>query len=142
MYDGAPNQTKSLEGSPFGLSYYAPNINVMRDPRWGRNEEVPSEDPFMTGIYGQQFTKGFQEGTRDGPQYLKAGVIAKHYAAYSLETSTIPSYANRNGSEGAGFINRHAFDAIVGMQDLQETYLPAFQKVVEAGASGVMCRRA
>ena len=65
-------------------------------------------------------------------------VVAKHYAAYSLETSTIPSYANRatNTSipEGAGFINRHAFDAIVSDQDLAETYLPAFRRTVEAGA--------
>lgn len=46
---GDNGQARSLEGTPFGLSYYAPNINVMRDPRWGRNEEVPSEDPFMNG---------------------------------------------------------------------------------------------
>ena len=160
LYAAAGGQAHSLEGPPLGLTYYAPNINLARDPRWGRNEEVPSEDPLVAGEYGFAFTKGFQEGdvpsagagfeegdAPSGPaesavagrRYWKASVVAKHFAAYSLETSTIPSYANRNGSEGAGFVNRHAFDARVSEQDLQETYLPAFARVVEAGAGGVMC---
>lgn len=92
----------------------------MRDPRWGRNEEVPSEDPFMNGEYGAAFTQGFQSGDVEGrvpagadsmplfgTSYWKASVIAKHYAAYSLETSTIPSAANNKSTdEGAGFVNR------------------------------------
>ena len=176
----ATSGVHSLEGPPLGLTYYAPNINLMRDPRWGRNEEVPSEDPFFTGEYGHEFTVGFQEGVREGeregeeregvrkgeeregeeregeregvregaaaaveassgPRYWKASVVAKHFAAYSLETSTIPSYANRNGSEGAGFVTRHAFDALVSERDLVETYLPAFERTVQAGAGGIMC---
>ena len=68
-------------------------------------------------------------------------MIAKHFAAYSLETSTIPSAVNNKSTdEGAGFVNRHAFNAIVSDQDLVETYLPAFQAVVKSGASGIMCR--
>ena len=58
---GGAAPAKSLEG-PLGLSFYAPNLNLMRDPRWGRTEEVPSEDPKMNGRYGAAFVKGFQEG--------------------------------------------------------------------------------
>ena len=147
---------KSLEGLPFGLSYYTPNINIMRDPRWGRSEETPGEDPYLNGEYGYAFTKGFQEGDDDddqqgieegkerfGTSYWKANVVVKHFVAYSLETSTIPSYANHGADpsqgEGGGFINRHAFNAIVSDQDLAETYLPAFHRAVDADAGGIMC---
>ena len=103
----------------------------------------------MNGVYGEAFTKGFQEGSSDeqaepqahlGTAYWKASVIAKHYAVYSLETSTVPSAANNKSTdEGAGFINRHAFNAIVSDQDMAESYLPAFHTVVKSGASGIMC---
>ena len=130
----------------------------MRDPRWGRSEETPGEDPYLNGEYGYAFTKGFQEGDDDdddqqgrieegkerfGTSYWKANVVVKHFVAYSLETSTIPSYANHGADpsqgEGGGFINRHAFNAIVSDQDLAETYLPAFHRAVDADAGGIMC---
>ena len=93
---------------------------------------------------GYEFTKGFQEGTEAaqaefGSTYWKATVVAKHFAAYSLETSTIPSAANPAPNEGAGFVNRHMFNAVVSDQDLAETYFPAFRRTVEAGAAGIMC---
>ena len=94
---------KSLEG-PLGLVYYTPNVNVLRDGRWGRAEEVPSEDPYMNGEYGAAFVRGFQEGAAGAPShapYIKAAVVVKHFAAYSLEW------------DYAAGVDRHGFDANV-----------------------------
>ncbi len=103
-----------------GLTYWSPNINIFRDPRWGRGQETYGEDPYLTGEMGSAFVRGLQG---DDPRYLKASACAKHYAVHS-------------GPEW----NRHTFDARVSDQDLWDTYLPAFQKLVtEAGVSGVMC---
>ena len=77
---GAPC-SRSLEGC-LGLSYYTPNVNLARDPRWGRIEETPGEDPFINGEYAFAFTKGFQEGYANGSSpYLKASVTVKHFVA-------------------------------------------------------------
>lgn len=103
-----------------GLTYWSPNINIFRDPRWGRGQETYGEDPYLTGEMGSAFVKGIQG---DDPRYLKASACAKHYAVHS-------------GPEW----NRHTFNAQVSDQDLWDTYLPAFKKLVtEAGVTGVMC---
>lgn len=106
--------------APFtGLTYWSPNINIFRDPRWGRGQETYGEDPYLTAVTGSAFVRGLQG---DDPKYLKSSACAKHYAVHS-------------GPEW----NRHTFDAHVGPQDLWETYLPAFEALVtEAGVTGVM----
>ena len=103
-----------------GLTYWSPNINIFRDPRWGRGQETYGEDPFLTGAIGTAFVTGLQG---DDPKYLKSSACAKHYAVHS-------------GPEW----NRHVFDAKSSAFDLWDTYLPAFKKLVtEAKVTGVMC---
>ncbi|GHT22921.1 glycosyl hydrolase [Bacteroidia bacterium] len=103
-----------------GLTYWTPNINIFRDPRWGRGQETYGEDPFLTGALGNVFVKGLQG---DDPNYLKAAACAKHYAVHSGPENT-----------------RHTFNTIVSDYDLWDTYLPAFQElVVDAHVAGVMC---
>lgn len=102
-----------------GLTFWTPNINIFRDPRWGRGQETYGEDPWLTGTLGVAFVKGLQG---NDPKYLKAAACAKHFAVHS-------------GPEKL----RHEFNARVSMQDMSETYLPAFRKLVEAGVEGVMC---
>lgn len=100
-----------------GLTYWAPNINIFRDPRWGRGQETCGEDPFLTSQIARAYINGIQG---DG-EFLRAASCAKHFAAHS-------------GPEG----KRHSFDARVSEKNLHETYLPAFEKAVEAGVVGVM----
>ena len=100
-----------------GLTFWAPNINIFRDPRWGRGQETFGEDPFLTAELGVSFVKGIQG---DG-EFLKAGACSKHFAVHSGPEKT-----------------RHGFDAVVDMHDMWETYLPAFEKTVESGVAGVM----
>lgn len=100
-----------------GLTLWAPNINIFRDPRWGRGHETYGEDPYLTAELGCAFVRGIQG---DG-EYLKAAACAKHFAVHS-------------GPEAL----RHEFDAEVSPKDMEETYLPAFEAVVKAGAEGVM----
>ena len=103
-----------------GLTYWTPNINIFRDPRWGRGQETYGEDPFLTGAIGYSFVTGLQG---NDPKYLKASACAKHYAVHS-------------GPEW----NRHVYDAKVSNFDLWDTYLPAFRKlVVDAKVTSVMC---
>jgi len=103
-----------------GLTYWTPNINIFRDPRWGRGQETYGEDPFLTGEMGTAFISGLQG---NDPKYLKAAGCAKHYAVHS-------------GPEEL----RHKFDAEISDYDLWDTYLPAFRKlVVKAKVAGVMC---
>lgn len=107
-----------------GLDCWSPNINIARDPRWGRNQEVPSEDPTVNGLFGQMYTIGLQTG--QDPRYLQAVVTLKHFDAYSLEKAD-------------GF-TRHDFNAQVSNFSLASTYLPAFRAAVtRGGATGVMC---
>ncbi len=96
-----------------GLTFWSPNINIFRDPRWGRGHETYGEDPFLTGQMGLQFVKGLQG---DDPNYLKVVATAKHFAVHS-------------GPETL----RHVFDANVSERDLRETYLPAFRTLVVEG---------
>jgi len=100
-----------------GLTLWSPNVNMFRDPRWGRGHETYGEDPFLTGELGKAFVKGIQG---EGPT-LRAAACAKHYAVHS-------------GPEGV----RHTFDAIASKKDMEEYYLPQFKALVEDGVEGVM----
>ncbi len=102
-----------------GLTFWSPNINIFRDPRWGRGQETYGEDPYLTARMGVEFVKGLQG---DDLRYLKVAACAKHYAVHS-------------GPEPL----RHKFDAVVDERDLRETYLPAFEVLVkEAKVESVM----
>ncbi len=103
-----------------GLTFWSPNINIFRDPRWGRGQETYGEDPFLTGRMAVYFIKGLQG---DDPKYLKTVATAKHYAVHSG-----PEYS------------RHTDNFYVNDRDLYETYLPAFKaSVKEANVQSVMC---
>ena len=103
-----------LAGTIFhGLTFWSPNINIVRDPRWGRGQETYGEDPFLTSRLGVAFVRGLQG---DDPNYLQAAAGAKHYAVHS-------------GPESL----RHIFDAAPPEADLYETYLPAFEALVREG---------
>ena len=103
-----------------GLTFWTPNINIFRDPRWGRGQETYGEDPFLTGRLAVNFIRGLQG---DDPRYLKLVATSKHFAVHSGPEST-----------------RHTFDARVSDRDIYETYLPAFKATVqEAGVASVMC---
>ncbi len=105
---------------PTGLTYWSPNINIFRDPRWGRGQETYGEDPYLTGRMGVEFVRGMQG---DDPHYLKVVSTPKHYAVHS-------------GPEPL----RHEFDAVVSERDLVDTYLPAFKATIEeAKADSIMC---
>ncbi len=96
-----------------GLTFWSPNINIFRDPRWGRGQETYGEDPWLTAQMGVQFVRGLQG---DDPRYRKVDATAKHYAVHS-------------GPEA----DRHHFDVHPSKRDLYETYLPAFQALVQEG---------
>ena len=101
-----------------GLTMWSPNVNLFRDPRWGRGQETYGEDPYLTGRLGVAFVKGLQGNGKT----MKAAACAKHFAVHS-------------GPEAV----RHSFDAVVNPKDLRETYLPAFEALVkEAGVESVM----
>ncbi len=103
-----------------GLTFWSPNINIFRDPRWGRGQETYGEDPFLTGRMAVAFIKGMQG---EDPHYFKTIATAKHFAVHS-------------GPEPS----RHQFDAKISTRDLEETYLPAFHAaVVEGKVDSVMC---
>ena len=96
-----------------GLTYWAPNVNIFRDPRWGRGHETYGEDPYLTSRLGVRFIQALQG---DDPVYMKAAACAKHFAVHS-------------GPEG----ERHYFNAVASKQDMYETYLPAFKACVQEG---------
>jgi len=102
-----------------GLTFWTPNINIFRDPRWGRGQETYGEDPYLTSLLGVSFVKGLQG---NHPDYLKTSACAKHFAVHS-------------GPEKS----KHSFNAKVSPKDLYETYLPAFKALVDAGVESVMC---
>lgn len=103
-----------------GLTFWSPNINIFRDPRWGRGQETYGEDPFLTGRMAVQFVKGLQG---DDPKYFKTIATVKHFAVHS-------------GPEP----ERHEFDAKISERDFRETYLPQFEMGVKEGhAYSVMC---
>ncbi len=102
-----------------GLTFWTPNINIFRDPRWGRGQETYGEDPYLTSRMGTAFVHGLQG---DHPRYLKTSACAKHYVVHS-------------GPEEL----RHYFNALPDETDFRETYLPAFKALVDAGVESVMC---
>tara|TARA_B100000686_G_scaffold342080_1_gene420552 strand:- start:96 stop:2303 length:2208 start_codon:yes stop_codon:yes gene_type:complete len=102
-----------------GLTFWTPNVNIFRDPRWGRGQETYGEDPYLTSKLGEAFVKGLQG---DNDKYLKTAAAAKHYAVHS-------------GPEKL----RHEFNADVSEKDLWETYLPAFKTLVDANVETIMC---
>src|SRR6266704_1758978 len=107
-------------GRYYGLTFWSPNINIFRDPRWGRGQETYGEDPFLTSRLRVAFVKGLQ---CHDPRYFKVIATPKHYAVHS-------------GPEP----ERHSFDATAYERDLRETYLPAFRAtIVEGHADSVMC---
>jgi beta-glucosidase len=104
----------------FGLTFWSPNINIFRDPRWGRGQETLGEDPFLTGRLGTAFVTGLQG---DDPKYLEVVATPKHYAVHS-------------GPESL----RHGFNVNAAPRDLEDTYLPAFRAtIVEGHADSSMC---
>ncbi|MBQ5989011.1 MAG: glycoside hydrolase family 3 C-terminal domain-containing protein [Oscillospiraceae bacterium] len=101
-----------------GLTLWSPNINIFRDPRWGRGQETYGEDPYLTGKLGSAFVRGLQ----GNGEFLKTAACAKHLAVHS-------------GPENL----RHEFNAVASPKDMEETYLPAFRELIEdAGVEGVM----
>ncbi|XP_077214415.1 putative beta-D-xylosidase 6 [Tasmannia lanceolata] len=125
-----------------GLTFWAPNINIFRDPRWGRGQETPGEDPMVTAAYAVEYVKGFQgqfgsegdggfsekrvlEGSENG-EGLMLSACCKHFTAYDLEKW--------------GNFSRYTFNAKVSKQDFEDTYQPPFQSCIEEGkASCLMC---
>jgi beta-glucosidase len=115
-----PDASAILPGRTAGLTYWSPNINIFRDPRWGRGQETYGEDPYLTGRMGVAFVTGMQG---KDPHYLKVVSTPKHYAVHS-------------GPEP----QRHVFDAKVSEYDLVNTYLAAFRAaVIEGKADSIMC---
>ncbi|TGO36934.1 hypothetical protein BHYA_0111g00340 [Botrytis hyacinthi] len=109
----------------FGLNFWTPNINPYKDPRWGRGQETPGEDPFHTSSYVNALITGLQGGLDDLP-YKKGVATCKHFAGYDLE-------------ESDGVI-RYGFDAIIKSQDLRDYYLPPFQQCArDSNVQSVMC---
>jgi beta-glucosidase len=112
-------ERRGLHARYQGLTFWSPNINIFRDPRWGRGQETYGEDPYLTSRLGVAFVTGLQG---DDPHYLKVVATAKHYAVHS-------------GPEA----DRHHFDVHPSERDLHETYLPAFRALVqEAKVESVM----
>lgn len=102
-----------------GLTYWSPNVNIFRDPRWGRGHETYGEDPLLSSVIGAAFVNGLQGKDE---KYLKIAACAKHFAVH-------------NGPEA----KRHTFNALSNKKDLIETYLPAFKHLIEQDVAGVMC---
>ncbi|UCH15914.1 MAG: glycoside hydrolase family 3 C-terminal domain-containing protein [Bacteroidales bacterium] len=117
MYNASVAKGYRLQYS--GLTFWTPNINIFRDPRWGRGQETYGEDPYLTSVLSVSLVKGLQGDNR---RYLKTAACAKHFAVHS-------------GPEEL----RHEFNAIASPKDMYETYLPAFKSLVDAGVESVMC---
>ncbi len=110
---------KNMKNEYTGLTFWSPNINIFRDPRWGRGHETYGEDPYLTSVIGRAFVKGMQGNDN---KYLKVAACAKHFAVHS-------------GPEN----ERHSFNAQVSKKDLYETYLPAFKSLVDVNVDAIMC---
>jgi len=100
-----------------GLTVWSPNVNIFRDPRWGRGHETYGEDPYLTSRNGKAFVKGLQ----GDEEYLKLAACAKHFCVHSGPEAT-----------------RHHFNAVVNKKDMHDTYLPAFKELVDTGVEAVM----
>ncbi|KAI3895110.1 hypothetical protein MKW92_048094 [Papaver armeniacum] len=117
-------------GQATGMTFWAPNINIFRDPRWGRGQETPGEDPMVTSKYSVSYVRGIQGDSFEGGKlrggHLQASACCKHFTAYDLDSW--------NGT------TRYVFNAQVTLQDLADTYQPPFRSCITEGkASGIMC---
>ncbi|XP_016451673.1 putative beta-D-xylosidase 7 [Nicotiana tabacum] len=117
-------------GEAVGMTFWAPNINIFRDPRWGRGQETAGEDPTMTGKYAIRYVRGVQGDSFEGGKlkkgHLQASACCKHFTAYDLDQWKT--------------LDRFSFNAIVTPQDMADTFQPPFQDCIQkAQASGIMC---
>jgi len=109
-----------------GLTFWSPNVNIFRDPRWGRGQETPGEDPHVASLYATNYVQGLQHTNGVDPNQLKVAACCKHYTAYDVD--------NWNG------VVRFTFNAIVTQQDLEDTYNPPFKScVLDGNVASVMC---
>ncbi|KAH0988882.1 hypothetical protein GBA52_000365 [Prunus armeniaca] len=109
-----------------GLTYWSPNINIFRDPRWGRGQETPGEDPLLSSKYGSCYVRGLQQTDGGDKNKLKVAACCKHYTAYDLD--------NWKG------VDRYHFNAVVTKQDLDDTFQPPFKScVIDGNVASVMC---
>nr|XP_043627592.1 beta-xylosidase/alpha-L-arabinofuranosidase 2-like [Erigeron canadensis] len=109
-----------------GLTFWSPNVNIFRDPRWGRGQETPGEDPVLTSRYGATNVRGLQETDDGDDERLKVGACCKHYTAYDLDNWTS--------------VDRYHFNAFVSKQDMEDTYNPPFKScVLDGNVASVMC---
>lgn len=109
-----------------GLTYWSPNINIFRDPRWGRGQETPGEDPLLSSKYAAGYVKGLQQTDDGDSDKLKVAACCKHYTAYDVD--------NWKG------VQRYTFDAVVSQQDLDDTFQPPFKScVIDGNVASVMC---
>ncbi|GAB4853477.1 NAD(P)H-dependent D-xylose reductase (XR) [Ancistrocladus abbreviatus] len=109
-----------------GLTYWSPNVNIFRDPRWGRGQETPGEDPLLSSKYASGYVKGLQQSEDGDSDKLKVAACCKHYTAYDLD--------NWKG------VDRFHFNAVVTKQDLDDTFQPPFKScVVDGNVASVMC---
>ncbi|CAH8321266.1 unnamed protein product [Eruca vesicaria subsp. sativa] len=109
-----------------GLTFWSPNVNIFRDPRWGRGQETPGEDPTLTSKYAVAYVKGLQETDGGDPNRLKVAACCKHYTAYDLDEWKD--------------VSRFTFNAVVNQQDMYDTFQPPFKScVVDGNVASVMC---
>ncbi|KAF5733329.1 beta-xylosidase/alpha-L-arabinofuranosidase 1 [Tripterygium wilfordii] len=109
-----------------GLTFWSPNINIFRDPRWGRGQETPGEDPLLSSKYGSGYVRGLQQTDDGDPNRLKVAACCKHYTAYDLD--------NWKGTD------RYHFNAVVTKQDMDDTFQPPFKScVLDGNVASVMC---
>ncbi|XP_024960472.1 beta-xylosidase/alpha-L-arabinofuranosidase 2-like [Cynara cardunculus var. scolymus] len=109
-----------------GLTFWSPNVNIFRDPRWGRGQETPGEDPLLSSIFGVAYVKGLQDRDDGDKDRLKIGACCKHYTAYDLDNWTS--------------VDRFHFNAIITKQDLEDTYNPPFKScVLDGNVASIMC---
>ncbi|KAJ9686941.1 hypothetical protein PVL29_015688 [Vitis rotundifolia] len=109
-----------------GLTYWSPNVNIFRDPRWGRGQETPGEDPLLSSKYASGYVRGLQQSDDGSPDRLKVAACCKHYTAYDLD--------NWKG------VDRFHFNAVVTKQDMDDTFQPPFKScVIDGNVASVMC---
>ncbi|XP_038686316.1 beta-xylosidase/alpha-L-arabinofuranosidase 2-like isoform X2 [Tripterygium wilfordii] len=109
-----------------GLTFWSPNVNIFRDPRWGRGQETAGEDPFLSSKYGSAYVQGLQKTDHPDPNRLKVAACCKHYTAYDLENPRRT--------------DRFHFNAVVTKQDMEDTFQPPFKScVIDGNVASVMC---
>ncbi|CDY52884.1 BnaC06g27770D, partial [Brassica napus] len=109
-----------------GLTFWSPNVNIFRDPRWGRGQETPGEDPTLVSKYAVAYVKGLQGTDGGDPNRLKVAACCKHYTAYDVD----------NWKD----VNRYTFNSVVNQQDMDDTFQPPFRScVVDGNVASVMC---